>query len=159
MSEMRVKELGYRLMHNLDSCAEKVNLCAKKVKNLQEVIKIYLMATNGSTERLGGITCCLVDILTDLCGGLYARASKQLDTVSIELVKVIYTSVIERLEGLGDSGAATHKKAQRRVESEIELLPYLLFLKSVLVDLSIATKTDHTPISQKLQELINGLGS
>lgn len=143
-------------MKNVESIPDS---CAEKVKNLQEVIKVYLIATNGFTERLGGIACCLIDILADLCGDDYARASRQLDTVSIGLVKIIYTSAVERLEGLGDSGAATHKKAQTRVGSEVELLPHLLFLKSILVDLSIATRVDHTPISQKLQELINGFRS
>lgn len=152
MSEMLVEEVRYRLMQRLD-------LCKDKVQCLQEVIKIYLMATGGSTDRLGGIACNLVDVVMEICSDDCPKASKQIDNLSIGLIKIIYTSVVERLEGLGDPGAATHKKAQMRVESEVELLPYLLFLKSVLVDLSIATKADHTPISQKLQELINGLRS
>ena len=126
---------------------------------LQEIIKIYLMATGDDATQLGGISCSLLDILTDVCEENYSRARKQIDNISITILKSIYMSVVERMEEANDPGAATHKQAMSRVDSEIDLLPHLLFLKSIVVDFSISTKDDYTAITQKLQELISGLKS
>ena len=41
--------------------------CSSSVDQLQEVIKIYLMAVGGSVTQLDGISCAVVDVLIDLC--------------------------------------------------------------------------------------------
>lgn len=135
------------------------SICKSKLENLQEVMKIYLMATNGSTERLGIAACALVDILDKLCHLHYEEASRQLDDVSLSLIKIIYISVIERMERLDNPPAFAWQTTQKRIELETELLPHAEFLKSTLTDLGIVTKTSHAAILQKLGELIYALRS
>lgn len=132
---------------------------AAKIERLQEILKIYLMAVGGVTTQLGGVTCLLLDVLVDMCGEKYAEASKLIDSISLTVVQSIYLSVIERLEELNDPSVATHNQALARVGSEVELLPHLLFLKSILVDFGIGTQTDCTALTQKLQEIIRALKS
>ena len=136
-----------------------LDMVAARVARLQEIMKVYLMAVGGITTQLGGVACSLLDVLVDMCERDYLTACRQIDNISIVTVKSIYTSVIKRLEEMNDPGAATHKQALSRVDSEVELLPHLLFLKSIIVDFSIGTKADYTAMTQKLQELINGLKS
>lgn len=143
-------------MHKLDSCK-------LKVEHLQEVIKIYLMITIGRTDRLGGLACGLLDILLLLCEEECSKASRQLDAMSIGILTTLTESVIERLEQLEDTSAEAHKQAHARINPinnpAIGIQQHLLLLKSVLVDLSIVTKADFTPVSQKLQELIHAIRS
>jgi len=145
-------------------CAENqrqlgLDACKGKIKHLQEMIKVYLMAVGGGTTQLGGVACSLLDVLADICEENFDEAYKQINKLLIGIAKIIYTATIERLEDLGDTGAATHKSALTRIEHEIDPLPHLLFLKSILVDASICAKCDYTAMTHKLQELINDLKS
>jgi len=129
--------------------------CISKIKQLQEVIKIYLMAVSGTTTQLGGVTYALMDILADCCNGEYTKVSKQLEEISISIVKIIYTSMIESLR-------TDDTVAIAMAESETELLPHLLFMEelmsSVIGDKNNKDDRDmasYTAIVQKLRELID----
>ncbi len=144
-----------------------------ETKHLQEVIKIYLMATGGSTEHLGIISCSLIDVLSDLCDNPEGRitlcsvASGKINRVSVEIIKIICLSVIERLSAIFADGGLNHPPRISLDESEVELLPYLVFLKSSFNDLSSVTKfseisgwsTGYMLLSQKVQELIDDIES
>jgi len=140
---------------------ERVNVetVKRKIKHLQEVIKIYLMATNGFIDHIGGITLSLIDVLSDMCDDNLAEASTRLNAISVLLTKTIYLSVIERMEGLDNPLSPVWQITQKSIESRTELLPHVEFLKSTLTDLSMATKTGHAAMLQKLGELVDVLRS
>lgn len=124
------------------------------LNRLKEVIKVYLMLAGGA-ENLGSMALRLIDVLDDALTDL--EVVKQLDELSRDLVVVLYSSAFERLESFDKYAADTHLAAKRRVEAEAELLPHLLFLKSILSDLGIAASLDTSGMLQKVQEVINSV--
>jgi len=125
-----------------------------KVQCLAEMLKVYLMATGGCVDKLGGLSCGLLDAMDCMCRGDEAHAGNTLTVLTITVAKSVYLSAIERMESLDDPGVGTHKAALARINDEKELLPHLLFLKSIMVDLGVVTKTDHSLMTRKIQELI-----
>jgi hypothetical protein len=138
-----------------------------KIRHLQEVIKIYLMATGGAVEHLGIISCSLIDVLSSI----YERSRKSnhpdfseesnlVNKISVEIIKIICLSVIERLNAVLVADGLCSSTHTSLDESEAELLPHLVLLRSSLDDLSsVMSAVDYTLLSQKVQELIDGIES